>query len=118
MGSVLLCACGGNKPHGGGGTTAREQAPIENKQVEAPPPAPPTGPFMEMEGFARDMCACAPGDAECAKRVSDQMTKWSQEAAAKTKKSTKMSEAEMKQATEIGTRMGQCMQTAMTPPPP
>jgi hypothetical protein len=43
------------------------------------------------------------------------MTKWSQEQAGKTKEPVKMSEADNKKATEIGTAMGECMQKATMP---
>ena len=66
--------------------------------------------MMALERFAGDMCACA--DADCAKRVSDEMTKWSQEMAQKQEEPPTMTEAEQQQAVEIGTRMGECMQKA------
>ena len=113
--SVLLCACGG----GGGKATAGEPAPIENKQVEQTPVPPPQEetPMMVFKRFTRDMCACAPGAADCAKRVSDEMTAWSQKMASQDKEPVKFTEDEQKQLTEIGTRMGECMQRAMTQGP-
>ncbi len=72
---------------------------------------------MVMQRFTRDMCACAPGDAECAKRVSEEMTKWSQKMASQDKKPTKITEEEQEQFTKIGMQMGECMTRAMTPPP-
>lgn len=57
------------------------------------------------------MCACK--DADCARKVSDEMTAWSQQHA-KNQKDQKMSEADQKRASELGTQMGECMQKAMT----
>lgn len=67
--------------------------------------------MRKMHEFADKMCACK--DAKCAQVVSDEMTKWSQEMAQQMKEPPKMSEAEVKEATELGERMGKCMQQAM-----
>jgi hypothetical protein len=67
--------------------------------------------MAKMSEFKDQMCACK--DAECAKKVSDDMTTWSQEQAKNAKEPVKMSEADQKRATEIGTQMGECMQKAM-----
>jgi hypothetical protein len=64
-----------------------------------------------MERFGDEMCACK--DTACAQKVSDEMTKWSQEEAKDQKESPKMTEDDIKRATAIGERMGKCMQTAM-----
>jgi hypothetical protein len=69
--------------------------------------------MAKMTEFKDKMCACK--DAECAKKVNDEMTKWSQEQQGKTKEPVKMSEADQKKATEIGTAMGECMQKASAP---
>jgi hypothetical protein len=69
--------------------------------------------MAKMTEFKDKMCACK--DAACAKSVSDEMTKWSQDQAGKTKEPVKMSEADQKKATEIGTAMGECMQKASMP---
>lgn len=74
--------------------------------------------MAKMAELRDKMCACK--DPDCAKKVSDEMTVWSQEAAAKGK-SVKMTEADQKKATELGVAMGECMQKAMTvatPPAP
>jgi hypothetical protein len=71
--------------------------------------------MAKMGEFKDQMCACK--DSDCAKRVSDDMTVWSQKMAAEQKNPPKMTEADMKRATELGTRMGECMQAAMAPAP-
>jgi len=70
--------------------------------------------MMAMRRFANEICACTTSD--CARQVSDRMTKWSQEAPRKNagKPPTKMTDAETKEATEIGTRMSECMVKAMS----
>ena len=113
---LLLGACGG-----GNKSAAQEPAPttdgaaLSNTQPAAAPAQEPASPnavaMAKMEQFAGQMCACK--DADCAKRVADDMTKWAQQMAQETKEPVKMTEDEMKRATEIGTRMGECMQTAM-----
>jgi hypothetical protein len=55
------------------------------------------------------MCACK--DAECARKVSDEMTAWSQQQGGT--RDNKLSEADQKKATEVGTQMGECMQKAL-----
>ena len=64
-----------------------------------------------MHAFKDEMCACT--DTRCAQRVSDDMTKWGQEQANNKWDPPKMTEADTKEATEIGTEMGECMQRAM-----
>lgn len=74
--------------------------------------------MAKMSELKDKMCACK--DPECAKKVSDEMTAWSQKQAQTQKEPAKMSEADQKKATEIGTQLGECMQKAMaagTPPP-
>ncbi|HVK85598.1 MAG TPA: hypothetical protein VM513_15870 [Kofleriaceae bacterium] len=66
----------------------------------------------KMKGFADAMCACK--DTACATKVSDEMTAWSQ-TMAKDAPDTKPTEAQMKEMTEVSTRMGECMQKAMMP---
>lgn len=108
----------------GGGSKSAAQEPVgtsdgqalSNTQPPAPEPAPPPTPaqraMAKMEELAGKMCACK--EAECAKSVSNEMTRWSQEMANEVKNEpVKMSEEDMKRATEIGTRMGECMQKAM-----
>jgi len=70
-----------------------------------------TGAMMaKMTEFKDKMCACA--DTACAQKVSDEMTKWSQEQI-KGGAPPKMSEDDTKKATQIATDMGACMQKAM-----
>jgi len=75
--------------------------------------------LAKMREFTESMCQCK--DSACAQKVSDDMTKWSQEMMKEEEEPPKMTEQEIKEATEIGTRMGECMQKAMMadmPPEP
>ena len=72
--------------------------------------------MAKMSEFKDEMCKCK--DAKCAQDVSDKMTKWGQEQSKNQKEPPKMNEADTKKAQEIGTRMGECMQKAMTPAAP
>ena len=69
--------------------------------------------MAKMSEFKDAMCKCS--DAPCAQKVSDDMTKWSQEQSKNTT-AAKMSEADTKKAAEISEELGKCMQKAMTPP--
>lgn len=82
------------------------------------------GPYVEslleeamtaMRGFADRMCACK--DAQCAQQVSEEMQKWGQEISKRENELRAMSEADQQRASELGEKMGKCMQTVMTPPP-
>jgi hypothetical protein len=70
--------------------------------------------MAKMSEFKDAMCKCS--DAPCAQKVSDDMTKWSQEQSSKSTAAAKMSEADTKKAAEISEELGKCMQKAMTPP--
>jgi hypothetical protein len=75
--------------------------------------------MAKMREFEGKMCQCK--TAPCAEAVSEEMTRWSQEMATQDRDPPKMSEEDMKTATEIGQRMGDCMAKAMgaadaTPP--
>jgi hypothetical protein len=114
--AVVLAACGGGKKESSEPKTASNDDALSNKQPDTtPPPPPPQTPteraLAAMGDFEQKMCACK--DAECAKRVSDEMTSWSQAEAQKQKEPVKMSDEDMKRAVEIGTHMGECMQKAM-----
>lgn len=112
--ALAIGACGGGaqKP------APAEPEPIANRQPATTPaaaPAPATeaqAALMKMREFGAQMCACA--DAACAKLVSDAMTAWSQEAARRQTEPLKMSEEETNAVVEIGTKMAECMQTAMS----
>ena len=67
--------------------------------------------MAKMSELKDKMCACK--DPDCAKKVSDEMTAWSQQQGSKQKEPAKMSEADQKKATELGIAMGECMQKAM-----
>jgi hypothetical protein len=64
--------------------------------------------------FSDQMCACR--DKACVDKVTDEMTRWSQEMAKQDQAPPHMSEEQIKAATEIGERMGKCMQSAMSAP--
>lgn len=112
----LACACGGGSKKEA--STPAEQ-PIENKAppaaepAAAPAPAPdsPEGAIIALEGFTAKMCTCA--NADCARQVSDDMTAWAQDSAKKHPEPLQMSEEQQKRTTEIGMRLGECMQKAM-----
>lgn len=108
---LLLCACGG-----GAKAPPKEPVALANTQpAPLPPPAPvEEPPMVAMQRFTDEMCRCV--DADCAKRVSDDMTKWGREMAAKYTDPPKMSEDEQRRAEAIGTHMGECMQKAMSVP--
>lgn len=110
---VVAAACGGKQSS----APTASSAPIENAQPAPPPDAAPLS-FNEqamatMRQFADDMCKCTTPD--CVQQVANQMTEWSQKMANDPQAAQmKMTEAEEKEATQIGTRMGECMQKAMS----
>jgi hypothetical protein len=65
----------------------------------------------KMQAFTDRMCQCK--DAKCANEVSDAITKWAEEMSKQFKEPPKMSEADQKRASDIGERMGKCMQEAI-----
>lgn len=67
--------------------------------------------IAKLTELADAMCACQ--DAACAKRVSEQMTAWSQQQTADQHGLPQMTEADQKRAMELGTKLGGCMQKAM-----
>lgn len=72
--------------------------------------------IAKMTELKDKMCACQ--DAACAQRVSDEMTQWGQQMVRDQRDPPKMSEDDIKKASEIGEQMGRCMQKAMTPSAP
>jgi hypothetical protein len=102
---ALLFACGGSPP----------------PAAPAPPPPPPpadaaapaadawfTEAMVKMSGFADAMCACK--DVACAKKVSDDMTEWGQVMEKQHPDPPKLTEEQTKNASDVGQRMGECMQ--------
>jgi hypothetical protein len=67
--------------------------------------------MAQMERFKDQMCACK--DSACAQRVSDDMTKWSQQLSQTQRNMPKMTVDETKRAAVIGEAMGKCMENAM-----
>jgi len=100
---------------GGGATKPAEPAPIANKQPESPPPLreQEETPMLALERFTNEMCLCT--TSECATQVSNDLTTWAQAFTRDNPDSSKaLSEADQKRATELATRMGECMMKAMT----
>jgi hypothetical protein len=114
MGLVVVAACGG-------GSKPVPAEPVSNVQpAPAPAAAPPVSESLRvvaaLERFDREMCACAPKDSECAKRVSDAMGKWGQEMQASRadgSEPVKMSDLETERVTTISTHLAACMAAAM-----
>jgi len=71
--------------------------------------------LKKMSDFTDQMCACK--DTACATKVSDDMTKWGTEQA-KDSASMATDEETTKKMTDLATKMGECMQKAMTPATP
>jgi len=70
--------------------------------------------FEKTSAFADQMCACK--DADCAKKVMDEMTKWSTEWAKNAKPDQVPDAEEQKKYVEVSKRMTDCSTKAMTPP--
>lgn len=67
--------------------------------------------LAKLTEFKDSMCACK--DAACPQRVTDEMTKWSQEAAESREEPPRLTQEQTSQAAAIGEEMGKCMQVAM-----
>jgi len=67
--------------------------------------------LARLHAFERDMCRCH--DAACAKRVSDEMMRWGDEMVKQKVPLPEMSKQEMREAQELGVRMGDCMTRAL-----
>lgn len=85
------------------------------KAMATEPPAAPVQGVAEqlavMESFKTKMCACK--DDECARGVSDEMTKWSQQQVNNHKQPPRYAADEEKKQAELGEAIGKCLQTAM-----
>jgi hypothetical protein len=111
LGAVLLVACGGSQPSAG-------SAPLANTAQPAPPdarlPSRKEQAIATLERFADSMCRCT--DVDCAQQVSDDMTLWAQDQVALNEDDLRMTEQEQRHATQIATRLAECMQGAMARP--
>lgn len=112
---VVVAACGGrSKPAAQeptpAPTSARETQALSNTQP-ASAQSQNEAVIAKMEEFAAQMCACKASD--CAKKVSSDVTVWSQQMAQQQSEPVTMSEEEMSRATELGSRMSECMMTAL-----
>ncbi len=112
---VLAAACGG----GSKDATTTPAQPIENKAPPEPTPAQPAASspaaataMQKLREYTEKMCACS--DQTCMQMVSDEMTQWSQEMAKQQREPVKMNDEEVKVATALGTRMGECMQRVVS----
>lgn len=85
-------------------------------------PDPVEALFARLATFERAMCECTdlqyPSSSECVQRVSDDMTRWGAEQTKQMPVPPKLDDRQMKRASEMGERVGRCMQRAMTPPEP
>jgi len=68
--------------------------------------------LAKMTEFKDKMCKCSEGDMECAKKVSDEMTKWGESQPKPKEGATPKADPK---AEEVGKQMGECMAKAMTP---
>ena len=71
--------------------------------------------FEKFSEFTDEMCTCA--DQACAMAVSDKLSKWA-ETQARSGHDPKPSNEQMRRMQELGTRLGECMAKAMSPPTP
>jgi hypothetical protein len=72
--------------------------------------------MKKLSDYKDQMCACK--DTACATKVNDDMTKWAQDEAKNSTSMPSPDEDSMKKMTEISTKLGECMQKAMTPATP
>jgi hypothetical protein len=63
------------------------------------------------EKFTGEMCQCR--DSVCAMKVSDELTRWGTAMQKEWQPPPKFDEAQLKRATALGTRLGECMTKAM-----
>ena len=70
--------------------------------------------MAKMGEFKDHMCACKDGDKDCAMKVQKEMADYAE--ANKDMKDQKMSDEDMKKATEIGMEMAKCSAKAMGAP--
>ena len=111
---AVVMACGGSKS-----PPPEQPTVVSNTAPEPPPPPPPDAASATsteramalMREFMEAMCACS--DSACAKSVSDRMVEWAQQEAAANHEPVTLTDAEQQEATELGTRMSECMQRAM-----
>jgi len=108
VGLVLVAACWRSSP-----PQPAEPPPAEPARQPHPRPAPPRELTVleQFDQFADDMCKCH--DWNCAQQVAEDMTRWSQDSAKEGDK-PELSPDDQQRAAEIGTRIGQCMQSAMS----
>ena len=73
--------------------------------------------MTRFEMFTNEVCACT--TAACVQTVTEEMTKWAQEASSRSdlKKLPQPDPDDIKRMTVIGERYGRCVTAAMTPPP-
>ncbi|HEY5937036.1 MAG TPA: hypothetical protein VIU61_20440 [Kofleriaceae bacterium] len=104
---VVVLGCGGKQE--------ASPQPISNVSTTQPEGPPKTRDQIALEAMSRfrdDMCKCAEGDADCAKRVSDDMVKWAEN---QPKDPAPQPMKADPAAEKIGMEMGECMTKAMMP---
>lgn len=109
---VVLAGCGGSKP------PTSNAAPAATTDVApAPADAASRAPMSiaavraEMEQLSDEMCKCK--DAACARRVSDELSKWRSETS-QASEGTILSQSDTDQLMPIAQRIAACMSNAMT----
>lgn len=112
---MLVCVALGLASGCGKGPEPAKPA-ISNK---APADPPATSEYQQglaaLLRFRDQFCACT--DANCATRVSDDMTKWSQEATkqwGEDQNHAKFTEEQTKEMSRVAQQMAECMSKAMT----
>lgn len=116
---ALLSACWRSSSPPVAPTAEPAPAPVAFRAGAQTPLTEAEQAMQAMEEFTERFCACT--DAQCAQTVVDDLTRWSQDMARRGSEPPKLSEDDARRAAEIGERMGQCMQNAMSgaaPPPP
>jgi hypothetical protein len=103
--------------------SAPPSTPPGRQTPVGPPPGPKPGCASSKQGtthacamnlmtwYADAMCACT--TKQCAQDLTDDMTKWAQDAAKTPQSSQKVSEADSKKMEAIGMRLGECMSDVM-----
>lgn len=109
---VLVAACWRNAPPPAAPPPAPPPTAPPPAHAPAPPPREIDVVMARFEQFADEMCNCQ--DNACAQAVADEMTRWSQEQARTHADPPELGPEDQQRAAEIGERMGECMQNAIT----
>ena len=104
---MLVLGCGGKQD-----AAPQPISNVSSTQPEGPPKTREQIALEAMGRFRDDMCKCTAGDADCAKRVSDEMVKWAEN---QPKDPDPQPMKADPAAEKIGMEMGECMTKAMMP---